>query len=453
MDEQIEFSSRASLVALGLRMQQLGLWTVIRQHVTIKQKVLKHTPLDKLLDCFINMLAGGVGLVEVTTRVRPDRAVQRAFGRNACAEQSTISDTLNSCSAENVSQLRTALTLIFRQHAQAYRHDYQAEWQLLDVDVTGMPAGRQGQGVSKGYFAHQKNRRGRQLGRVLASCYEEIVVERLYDGKRHLNGCLQELLTAAEAVLDLSEDKRKRTIVRVDGGGGEDDQINWLLQREYQLLVKVKNWRRAQKLASSLTQWYGDPKLPDREVGWVEEPHAYAKPTRQLALRKQKADGSWSYHVLIFTLNDSLLFRLCGRVMPANPESADILLAALHAYDRRGGGIETQNKGDKHGLGLARRNKHCFAAQEMLVLLAQLAHNLVIWTRNDLAQADQRLQNYGVCRTVRDALQIAGRIQVNAHGQVQQITLNEHHPLASAFQAASAQWFANNDLSLNLGQN
>ena len=453
MDEQIEFSARASLVALGLRMQRMGVWAVIAEHVAIKQKVLRHTPLDKLLDCLITILAGGVGLVEVNTRVRPDRAVQRAFGRNACADQSTISDTLNSCTAENVTQLRTALTLIFRQHSQAYRHDYQAEWQLLDVDVTGMPAGRQGEGVSKGYFAHQKNRRGRQLGRVLASWYDEIVLDRLYDGKRQLNACLQELVLAAEAVLELAQDKRTRTIVRLDGGGGEDADINWLLQRDYQVLVKVKNWRRAQKLATSVKEWYGDPKLPDREVGWVAQPHTYVKPTRQLALRKQKADGRWSYHVLIFTLTDAMVFRLCGRVMPPSPQEADILLAALHAYDRRGGGIETQNKADKQGLGLARRNKHRFAAQEMLVVLAQLAHNLVIWTRNDLAQADQRLQKYGIQRTVRDALQIAGRIQVNAHGQVQQITLNERHPLATAFQAASAQWFANDDLSLNLGQN
>src|SRR5438046_9123381 len=150
---------------------------------------------------------------------------------------------------------------------------------------------------------------------------------------------------------------------------------------------------------------------------------------------------------------DVMFVRFFWMVMPLTPQEADILLAALHAYDRRGGGIETQNKADKQGLGLARRNKHRFAAQEMLVVLTQLAHNLVIWTRNDLAQADQRLQKYGIVRTVRDALQIDGRIQLNAHGQVQQITLNERHPLATAFQAASAQWFANDDLSLNLGQN
>jgi hypothetical protein len=453
MSEQIEFSARASLVALGLHMQRLGIWAVIAEHVAIKQKVLRHTPLDKLLDCFITILAGGVGLVEANTRVRPDRAVQRAFGRNSCADQSTISDTLNTCTAEHVAQLRTAVTIVFRQHSQAYRHEYQREWQLLDVDVTGMPAGRQGEGVSKGYFAHQKNCRGRQLGRVLASWYDEIVVDRLYDGKRQLNACLQELLSTSEAVLDLSEERRSRTIVRVDGGGGEDDDINWMLQRQYQVLLKVKNWRRAQKLALSVSQWYDDPKLPDRQVGWVEQPHIYVQPTRQLALRKQKVDGTWSYHVLVFTLNDVILFRLCGQEMPAAPQAADILLAALHAYDKRGGGIETQNKADKVGLGLARRNKHRFAAQEMLVLLAQLAHNLVIWTRNDLAQADQRLRKYGIHRTVRDALQIAGRIQINAHGRVQQITLNERHPLAIAFQAASAKWFADDDLSLNLGQN
>jgi hypothetical protein len=67
--------------------------------------------LDKLLDCFINILAGGVGLVEINTRVRPDGALQRAFGRTTCAEQSTVSDTLNACTSENVVQLRRALTV------------------------------------------------------------------------------------------------------------------------------------------------------------------------------------------------------------------------------------------------------------------------------------------------------------------------------------------------------
>jgi hypothetical protein len=212
MEDGAAYSSRASLVALGLKFQHWQLWSPVRQHVKIKQKVLKHTPLDKLLDCFINILAGGTGVVEVNTRVRPDQPVQRAFGRPTCAEQSTISDTLNACTSENTQQLRQAIQIILREHGQSYRHDYETQWQLLDVDVTGMPAGRLGEGVTKGYFAQQKNRRGRQLGRVLATWYDEIVVDQLYDGKRQLDYSLTELVTLAENALELTENQRKRTL-------------------------------------------------------------------------------------------------------------------------------------------------------------------------------------------------------------------------------------------------
>jgi hypothetical protein len=316
-----------------------------------------------------------------------------------------------------------------------------------------MPAGRQGQGVTKGYFPKQKNRRGRQLGRVLATWYDEILVDRLYNGKRQLDTSLMELLTMAESVLDLDEAKRRQTILRVDGGGGDDGDVNWVLGRDYQLLAKVKNWRRAKKLATSVSQWYPDPKVSDREVGWPEQPHGYVRPTRQLVLRKRKANGTWSYHALVFTLTDAMLFRLCEQDLPATVQPVDALLAALHAYDRRGGGVETQNRGDKQGLGLARRNKHHFVAQEMLVLLAQLAHNVVIWTRNTLAQADPRFQRYGIQRMVRDALQIPGQIQFNVDGEIVSVTLNDQHPLAPVFLKAFAMLTTADDLSANLGKN
>lgn len=438
MDESshIEYSACASLVALGLQFQQLKIWAIIQEHVHIKQKVRQHQPLDKLLDSFINILAGGNGLVEINTRVRPDRALQLAFGRPVCAEQSTISRTLNACTAENVAQLRTALTVILRLHGQSYRHDYEKRWQVLDVDLTGMPAGRQGEGVTTGYFPKEKNRRGRQLGRVLASLYDEIIVDRLYDGKRVLHRSLPELLTIAEDVLELAENRRKSTIVRVDAGGGEDEDIEWMLQRQYWILAKVKSWRRAHKLAASVTEWHRDPKVPERDVGWVTCPHAYATATRQLAVRHRKKNGQWSYHVLVFNLTDAMLYYLAGPPMPPAPNAIEVLLIALHAYDRRGGGVETQNKGDKQGLGLSHRNKHSFAAQEMLVVLGQLAHDLVIWTRNDLADADPRLHKYGIHRTVRDVLHIDGRIAISPDGHVEQVILNGRHPLAKAFHNA-----------------
>src|SRR5438552_17164991 len=90
---------------------------MICEEVTIRQKVLQHTPLDKLLDCFITMLMGGRGLVEINTRLHCDVAVQRAFGRWSCADQSTVSDTLNVCTTTQVLQLRRAIERLLRQHS------------------------------------------------------------------------------------------------------------------------------------------------------------------------------------------------------------------------------------------------------------------------------------------------------------------------------------------------
>lgn len=443
MSNQVEYSSQASLVSLGERFQQMGIWAVIEETVTIKQKTHTHRPSEKLLDCFINMLAGGIGLVEVNTRVRPDTAVQRAFGRQGCAEQSTISRTVNACTAESVKQMRAAMTTIFRQHSRGYQHDYTQKMQLIDMDVTGMPAGRQGEGVMKGYFADQKNRRGRQLGCVLVTRYDEIVVEQLYDGKRQLDVSVPDLLREAEHVLGLNEATpeveraKQNTVFRVDAGGGTDDDINLILSRGYHVFIKLKHWKRAAKLARSVSQWHADPKIVGREVGWVQLPHAYQRLTRQLAIRNLKDDGTWSYHVLIFTLTDEQIRALVGvDGLGSSSDPVVFMLRALHFYDLRGGGLETQFKSDKQGLGLSHRNTKRFAAQEILILLGQLAHNFIIWIRDDLARVDKRFLNFGIKRMVRDAFHIDGTVTLSDSGSVTQIVLNVRHPFAAAFHNA-----------------
>lgn len=85
--------------------------------------------------------------------------------------------------------------------------------------MTGRPCGRKAAFATTGYFGRQRNRRGRQTGYVVASQYEEIVVERLFDGKTQLTTALRPLVEAAEQTLDLDEAKRQRTILRVDSGG------------------------------------------------------------------------------------------------------------------------------------------------------------------------------------------------------------------------------------------
>jgi len=124
----------------------------------------------------------------------------------------------------------------------------------------------------------------------------------------------------------------------------------------------------------------------------------------------------------------------------------------LYAYDLRSGGIETSNRGSKEGLGLTKRNKRRFAAQEMLVLLAQLAYNLLTWTRNRLVVHRPQLRSFGPLRIVRDLFHITGRIQLDAQGRILEITLNEAHALALPFVQALSSLLARDDVSLNLGQ-
>jgi hypothetical protein len=451
MNKCTRFSVRASLAAFGLNMRHMKVWGVVEEGVDIKQKTITHTPLEKLKDALINILAGGQGLVEINTRVRTDQMVQAAFGRANCADQSTVSDTLNACTEEAVKQMKAALQTIYQAHSQGYQHDYDENEQLLDSDMTGMPAGQQGEGVTKGYFAGQKNRRGRQLGRVTATWYDEIVVDQLYSGKRQLDANLRELVEAAEQVLTLDEARRQQTILRVDGGGGATDDINWMLNRGYQLLVKLKSWQRATHLCQSVTHWIPDPKVAGRECGWVTSPYSYDRLTRQLGIRCRKKDGSWSFHVLVFNLSDQALFRLGRQPIRHNYSSDQLLLAALYAYDLRSGGIETINKNCKQGLGLTRRNKKRFAAQMMLVLLAQLAYNLISWTRLDMAQNVPDFHNLGTLRFVRDVLSISGRFELDAQGHLL-IVLNERHPWAASCVSALSSLLAHDDLSLILGQ-
>src|SRR4051794_4499463 len=88
------FTARASLAALGIVLQQKNLFAPIKEAIKIAQKTIKHTPIQKLYDAFISILAGAHGLIEINTRLRSDVALQRAFGRLACAEQSVVQETL-----------------------------------------------------------------------------------------------------------------------------------------------------------------------------------------------------------------------------------------------------------------------------------------------------------------------------------------------------------------------
>ena len=107
------FSAQASLAAVGIRLRQGNFFGPIKERVQIEQKVIKHTPVQKLYDGFIAILAGAHGLVEINKLLRADSALPAAFGRAACAEQSVVQDTLDACTTTNVAQLEQAMDEIW----------------------------------------------------------------------------------------------------------------------------------------------------------------------------------------------------------------------------------------------------------------------------------------------------------------------------------------------------
>jgi hypothetical protein len=156
--------------------------------------------------------------------------------------------------------------------------------------------------------------------------------------------------------------------------------------------------------------------------------------------------------VLVFTLPDQTLLWLGRHPFRYHPTPEPVLLAALAAYDLRSGGAETMFKSSKQGLGLTKRNKRHFAAQEMLVLLAQLAYNLIAWTHDLFAEAPNKLRTFGVLRMVRDAFHIPGRLELDTQGHLLQIVLCAKHPLAHSFTLGLAPILARDNLPLNLDE-
>jgi len=296
--------------------------------------------------------------------------------------------------------------------------------------LTGRPCGQKADLAQKRYFAHQRNRRGRQVGYVVATRYDEIVVERVYEGKMQLSLALPGLMEAAEQVLGLDEAKRQRTIVRVDAGGGSVEDVNWLLQRGYHLHGKDYSAHRVEKLVAHVA-WVTDPKDTGRQFGWVEESaDEYVRPVRRIGVRCRRKNGQWARGVIVSTLAPEDVLQLMGQSSACSQDPLAVLCAYVYFYDQRGGGVEIEIKEDKQGLGTKQRNKMRFPAQQMVAQLEVLAHNTLVWARDWLTPYCPQLARWGMLRLVRDVCHMNGTVLVDHTGRILRIVLCQAEPLA-----------------------
>ena len=92
---------------------------------------------------------------------------------------------------------------------------------------------------------------------------------------------------------------------------------------------------------------------------------------------------------------------------------------------------------------MTKRRKKRGAAQAMVTLLNQLAHNVLVWARRWLSALAPKLSRYGVLRMVRDLLHVSGIVEMNKRRtSVKRIVLNRAAPLVRGFLAALRELLA-----------
>jgi hypothetical protein len=406
----------APLAVLGYCLTRTDFFGPLRE-VNLNIKAVQHRPEQKLQDIIVSILANCSSVKQSDLRIRPDGVLAEAWSREQFAQQSTLADTLDAFTIQSVNQLQAATQRVYLQHGQVGHHDF-TDRLMLDTDLTGLPASRHAQASEKGYFSGAKNTYGRQLVRVSAPTYHETLLSMIYPGAQNGSTTFKTSVRAVQNLLQLTREQRRQTVWRTDGGLGTDDNINWALTHDYQVLMKGYNGKRALAFARQVTDsdWY--PLRADRWVAVVPKAPRYARRTQTLSLRWLTEAKQLQYATLVHSLLDQ-----DWHTIPA-------------LYDGRGA-METEIKADKSGLLIPKRRKKRSMAQEALILLSDWAHNILAWSRNWMF-TDSRFATFGPYALVNDVLCVPGDIILKG-GQLQMVALRESHPYAAEMASCLAK--------------
>ncbi len=415
-------TSHASLCALGLHLQQTGVLATLATGCTIRQKTLQYSPAQKVTMLLSGLMSGVTSLSQLNT-LRSDQALQAAFGLPGWAEQSVVSDTLSAVTEADLTAIRQATEQILRRFSRAQRHDFAASILTLDLDLSPAPASKRTEGSVRSYQGKARTTYGRKIIRVdaLLQYGETLWDDVIWGNRAECLDLVKQAVAATEAVFGIAGEgdevsqavrfTRSRIEWRMDSGWGIDAVISYLLGRGYQVTSKFHTHTRIKRLAKTITTW--QPALhAGSELAVAPDPVVFERPVQQVVVRTPSTtkDGGYAYTVFFSSRTDL---------------SSTQLLAH---YDERAG-IEADLKSDKRGLGMAPIRKHCLAAQRLIVLLIDLAHNILTWARAWLGAFQPRLASFGMVRLVRDIWGIPGRVKIK-EGSIHRIHLRDGYPHA-----------------------
>jgi hypothetical protein len=233
----------------------------------------------------------------------------------------------------------------------------------------------------------------------------------LYPGNQTSVNSLHAIVEVLEQLLRIVDrQQRRQVLIRLDAGFGSDGTINGLWHRGYHVLSKGYSRKRAVAFARQVRHWL---QLDRRKWIAPAPPHLcchYYRRTQMVMLRWQHpARRRFKYALLISSLCDRDL-------MPVSD-----------LYDDRAR-IENDIKADTGSLLLPRRRRKPLNAQEALVVLTDLAHNIFAWTRRFWA-AQPDIGDVGPYLISNEILTIPGKLLFQERQRVKW-RLKATHPLA-----------------------
>jgi len=400
-----------------------GFFAPVREHVQIQQKTVRYRPIDKLLDALGGILCGAKTIAQNNVTIRTDHAVQRACGRTGCAEQSTIARTLRAWTAENVAQLAQVSWYDLKRYGATPHHRFHDTRWWVDIDLTPMPIGAKAEGSERTWMGRNRSKTGRKTLRITASPYREILHETLLRGTATAVPALQAALLEVETPLGWRRERRAQMVLRLEGGFGTTEIRNWLLSRGSQVVAKISNHGRVQKLRHAIGPWQ-PTSSPGREMAAIVRPHRFCRATRQGVMRTPQAHGGYHYAVLLPTVPDLEPTAL------ADADDGRAMIAATFCQE-------------KQALGLVKRRQHKWEAQPMVLLFARLAHHMLLWSKRWLSRVPTtrwRVEGYGLVRLLQEGTTVPGVIRWR-RGWMVSVHFDPLHPLAEALQQGFAALF------------
>lgn len=187
-------------------------------------------------------------------------------------------------------------------------------------------------------------------------------------------------------------------------------------------MSKGKSGKRAAAFARQVKQW--QQLEEDKWIALAPRSlcHRYSRRTQTVMLRwYNPRSRQFKHALLICSLMDYDLIQIS------------------QLYDDRAS-IENEIKADKAGLLLPRRRKKQLNAQEALVLLTDLAHNILAWTRHFWA-AQPEIGDIGIYSIVNKIMPIPGKVMFE-DDQLVKVRLQATHPLAKPVLACLSRMLA-----------